>query len=330
LSTYCTNIVWRKLDVAGTEKVLLLAVADIANDEGENIHPSNEYLEWMTGVPVRTIQYYKAKWKKIGGLVPVENEHGGAGNFVRYKLNLGAFPIKAGWRTAGEKKGAIVTPFVSPEGCKEKDVKGARSDKKGAMDGSEGCNSAYRNKEEPLAEPQHRTVRENQAPATDYEPEEWVHKIKAAHPRLTRPIDTERHIVEQVGRLTNKMGNMRNAAQYLLMRTEIFAKLTADWPPGERRFIPGSCDWFEGARFEENENDWKWHGVANGNGSTSKTGTAGRNTRNLAAIVSVAMGDRVRGDHVPDSGSVPHGTNGRSSRQAGSLPDPEILAREPK
>lgn len=72
------------------------------------------------------------------------------------------------------------------------------------------------------------------------------------------------------------------------------------------------------------------NGAGNGNGSTSKTGTAGRNNRNLEAIVSVAVGDSVRGDHVPDSGSVPHGVNSGVKREAGSFSDPEILAREPK
>jgi hypothetical protein len=174
MSTRCTDIVWQELDVSGPEKLLLLAIADISNHEGDNIHPSNDYLVWLTGIPLRTVQLYKARWKESGALLPIENEKGGAGNFVRYLLNLDVFPRKTEW----ERKGARTAFFRK----RRKDVataslappKGAVGAPKGAVDDEKGCSDEQCNKEEPLEEPK---ANQNQHGLRRDEVEVWL-KIK--------------------------------------------------------------------------------------------------------------------------------------------------------
>lgn len=213
MSTRCTDIVWQELDVKGSEKLLLLAIADISNHEGDNIHPSNEYLVWLTGIPLRTVQYFKSRWREMGALLPVENENGGAGNFVRYELHLEKFPRKKEWEgkraraasfrkraekikdatTAplGQQKDAVVTPLDTKEGCNGAQSKDAIVAQKGAVADTEGCNGAQRNKEEPLAEPKPLTVsgieaarRLSQAERDSWDLRRWQEKMKESQPHV--------------------------------------------------------------------------------------------------------------------------------------------------
>lgn len=86
-------------------------------------------------------------------------------------------------------------------------------------------------------------------------------------------------------------------------------------------FLPKLPSYFSGPKDRFNREQ--------GHGSTGKTVTAERNNRNLEAIVSVALGDSVRGNDVPDRGAVPPRTECVGERHARSVPDPEVLAREP-
>lgn len=165
MSTRQTDKVWQQVNVNGQEKLLLLAIADISNHEGDNIHPSDDYLVWLTGIPKRTVKYYKARWKDMGVLVVVENEKGGRGNYVHYKLNLELFTKKSAWigkgaiaapfrkiqqQTNGARKDAMATPFENDKGCNGQPERVQPAARKGAMADTKGCNSAQRNKEEPL------------------------------------------------------------------------------------------------------------------------------------------------------------------------------------
>lgn len=172
MSTRCTDIVWQELDVKGQEKLLLLAIADISNHEGDNIHPSDEYLVWLTGISLRNVRYMKAYWKEIGALLPVENEKGGRGNYVRYELNLSVFPRKTEWEGKGARaaslrkrqeriKGARAASFENDKGCNPEHERVQDQTVKGASGDMKGCKTAQRNKEEPLLN-QNLTVRGNQ------------------------------------------------------------------------------------------------------------------------------------------------------------------------
>lgn len=127
-----------------------------------------------------------------------------------------------------------------------------------------------------------------------------VRQIAQAHPRHEKPVETERAIMEQVERLSRRM-SFKDAADYLLRRTLLFARLTQDWPRDEfRKSFPASPRWFRSACFDENETNWEWHGNGNGTGKDEL-----RRARNREAILQGIAGPRVGGDAGRNGQSVP-------------------------
>ena len=57
--------VWR-LDVGHGEQIVLLALADFADDDGENVYPSVDYIAWKTGYKVRQVQNIMALLRAAG------------------------------------------------------------------------------------------------------------------------------------------------------------------------------------------------------------------------------------------------------------------------
>ena len=110
---------------------------------------------------------------------------------------------------------------------------------------------------------------------------------------------------------------------------QAFKNLAASDFHQSKGFVDWEDQFFRSEEEYEKRINMKPQGVGNANGSNRKTTAGERNNRNLEAIVSVALGDRVRGNNVPDSGAVPHGTERDSGRQDSPVADPEILAREP-
>jgi len=71
MSVHLQSLVWQTVDVHGAEMLLLIAYADIGDDEGNSIYASDEHMSWKTGIPLRTIQLIKRKWRENGVLIPV-------------------------------------------------------------------------------------------------------------------------------------------------------------------------------------------------------------------------------------------------------------------
>ncbi|MGY1490736.1 helix-turn-helix domain-containing protein [Methylobacillus pratensis] len=69
------------------EMLLALAIADHADDEGENIYPSVKTLAEKTRQSERTVQRYLRKMVEIGWLIPVWENTGGRGKTSEYRIS---------------------------------------------------------------------------------------------------------------------------------------------------------------------------------------------------------------------------------------------------
>lgn len=98
-------LVW-ELDLEPREKIILLAYADHADDDGDNVYPSLRRVAWKTGYSVDTVRRVSRKLKdKLHLMELVERGHG-RGHTHRYRLTLAKgsklqpFNVKA---SGGEK-----------------------------------------------------------------------------------------------------------------------------------------------------------------------------------------------------------------------------------
>lgn len=118
MSIKVMNLVWDHYPEGGNEMLLLLALADHANDAGDRIYPSVETMAAKTRLSERTVQYLLRRIEERGWLEMVERG-GGRGHAARYRIPVERF-----------SNGANLAPF-------EKRVqttagKGAKTDEKGA------------------------------------------------------------------------------------------------------------------------------------------------------------------------------------------------------
>jgi hypothetical protein len=180
MSTRYTDAVWRTVAIPPLEQLVLLAIADNCSDEeGGLAWPSNEHLQWKTGVPERTIKRYKARWTSMGVLeiagtifFKKQNDDGprlpgkltllktgepvpefGRGTRPVYRLHIDLLPKKAAWGM-GKKRGADLAPLLTQKGVGV----GTLFDEKGANGEAKGCQIEQRNKEENR---KYRTVSKN-------------------------------------------------------------------------------------------------------------------------------------------------------------------------
>lgn len=173
MSVKLVHAVFNSVRVSGNEALVLLAVADLANDDGDNIYPSPEYLAWKSGgMTERTVQSILSRWREIGALQvvgelriadkgkeraavirPLSAATGGRGTRPVYRLDLSKFPVKRAWES--DRMGEDVSPIVTAKGCNRKQPKGEGTDgRRVKLEAAEGCKIAQRNKEvEPLVEP---------------------------------------------------------------------------------------------------------------------------------------------------------------------------------
>jgi hypothetical protein len=99
-------------------------------------------------------------------------------------------------------------------------------------------------------------------PASSLEPPpdaaDRITQIARAHPRLEKPVETERAIVQALeGGLITRCGSAPRALDYLEDRTKRYKAATDMWPPGERDFIVGSPRWFSSGCYDEPEDNWR-------------------------------------------------------------------------
>lgn len=109
--------------------------------------------------------------------------------------------------------------------------------------------------------------------------------IYAAYPRHTGPRDAEKAIVKALDRIASNADPQppdaadwppANPAAWLLDRAKLYATATADWPPGERDYIPHPATWFNKGKYSDDPEQWK---KRNGNCSFDSTSTGGASGR---------------------------------------------------
>lgn len=123
----------------GGEMLLALALADHADDDGENIFPSVEKLATKTRQAERTVQYQLRRMEAAGWLLRVNRGNGGRSQTTEYRIS----PL---WL-----KGADFAPIE----------KGANDSEKGANDDTKGCNPRQKRVQQVApAYNRHRTVKE--------------------------------------------------------------------------------------------------------------------------------------------------------------------------
>lgn len=68
MSVYCTTRVWKKSKATGNDKLVLLAIADNAWEDGTNAFPSVGHIAHKTGLDKRTVKRIVKKLIEIGEL----------------------------------------------------------------------------------------------------------------------------------------------------------------------------------------------------------------------------------------------------------------------
>jgi len=104
MSAKIFGLVW-ELALPREEKFVLLALADHADHEGNNVFPSVALVAWKTDYPERRVQELMRRLERQGLLVKVE-ERFGRGQTVKYRIDL-----QAGTFREPLKKGAKISPI---------------------------------------------------------------------------------------------------------------------------------------------------------------------------------------------------------------------------
>lgn len=115
--------VFNEVQCAYPERLLLLALADHAHDDGSNIFPSVKYVCWKTSLSESFVRKKLALWRDDEVLTIVDGNRG-RGVTVEYFLNIDALPVKQPFEgkkvgsaraerlaTARKLKGVRDTPF---------------------------------------------------------------------------------------------------------------------------------------------------------------------------------------------------------------------------
>lgn len=107
--------VW-DLSLPRSERDVLLAMADHADDNGNSVRPGVDHLAWKTDYSVRQVQRAIISLKAKRIIEVVEGEKGGRGTITEYRLFLHRAPKKTPWpqvrdrmRAERRKKGDMVS-----------------------------------------------------------------------------------------------------------------------------------------------------------------------------------------------------------------------------
>ena len=101
MSVEIMSMVFKRYPAGGGERLLALALADHASDDGTRVFPSVGRLAAKSVQSERTVQYQLRKMEQIGWLVRVSDSTGGRGNTTEYCISLE-------WI-----KGAELAPFIA-------------------------------------------------------------------------------------------------------------------------------------------------------------------------------------------------------------------------
>lgn len=112
MSVGVMSLIWTRA-IPTNPKIVLLKLADHANDDGRNVYPSIERIAAECSLSERTVQRIMAELRKAG-VVVVEREGGkGRGDPTLYRIDLEAVPALYG---VAWSKGDTVTPLTEKKG----------------------------------------------------------------------------------------------------------------------------------------------------------------------------------------------------------------------
>ena len=113
MSAKFSGKVW-ELDLKPTEKLILLALSDHADHEGENVRPGNDLLVAKTGLTQQTVTAALAKFVEQGILEPV-NDCTGRGHKREFNIILDGAPRRQYFVEREEKKAQAKRTFALKE-----------------------------------------------------------------------------------------------------------------------------------------------------------------------------------------------------------------------
>lgn len=99
MSGYLAGKVWHS-NLDRQLKPIAACLADLGNQDGSGIHPSREFVAWLTGDSLRTVTRVFAKLKAIGVLETDDDGKPttGRGNWPCYRINIDRLPERDRWR----------------------------------------------------------------------------------------------------------------------------------------------------------------------------------------------------------------------------------------
>jgi hypothetical protein len=87
--------------------------------------------------------------------------------------------------------------------------------------------------------------------------DEKILTILKRHPRSVLTAPRQQQAVMNAWVAESSTRGSDAAYEYLLGRTDLYRKMTSDWPPGDRRYICTADKWFEERKYAESEEFWK-------------------------------------------------------------------------
>ncbi len=286
MSVRISSIIWNELAISGNEMILLLCLADISNDQGDNIHPSTEYLTWKTGISESTIRRIRSEWREMGALIPIANQSGGAGKFVQYRLNLTPFKRKISW------KKAVNLSAINEKGSQIEQERQSNQTQKAVTLTHKGSQIEQRNKEEPL-DNRKREPLDKSKPSRIRSIDPLFLKAYDYYPRHEARGSAERAWPKAVVRAPN------GEADFIYQRVIQFAAV-CQRVHKDKQYIPHMATWLNQDRFLDDPSEWV---VQEG----QKNGKPGRNENNRNSIVAAFTGNSR--DDVRDGPNVQDGPN---------------------
>ncbi|MDP9356584.1 MAG: helix-turn-helix domain-containing protein [Chloroflexota bacterium] len=154
-----TELVWSQDGLSQRERLMLLALADHADEDGGSIFPSVARLAWKTGYSERSVQRILRDLEGRGLLAVEGDKKGGRHRTTRYRLTLDNGPMKAPFPSA---KGDTTTSPFDPDEVTDDDnerVTGAVG--KGDTTGQKGDTTGQKGDTALSPEPSVRTVSKN-------------------------------------------------------------------------------------------------------------------------------------------------------------------------
>jgi Helix-turn-helix domain len=220
MSIFIMSQVWAHSKSTGSARLVLLAIADFADDHGK-AYPSVETLAKKAAISERTAQYAIRELVTLGELCVEEN--------------------------AG-RRGCNLYGVQNLQGCK--------TQRKGVQDTTDkGCKIEHKGVQTVAPEPSgtvSRTVSEpslsNVSPPVHLVTSEQIYAQypnKVGKPAALKKIEA---------------AMKKHPASFLLTATEAFKLATASWPQSERRFIPHPSTWFNQERFNDDPLTWQREG----------------------------------------------------------------------